>query len=123
LNDLEQRILDKVRDSLGADRLESAIVYLDHKHKRAGECLHVADVMIHLPWDGHVAFVDLEPKANWGHACSYFAIRLDGEEVIELPAQMPPFLKAEASNFGLLWRGALAPEWAVAGISSSAGPV
>jgi len=123
LNDLEQRILGKIRNSLGTERLERAIVYLDHKPKRAGEYLHVADVIIDLPWDGHVAFVDLEPKANWGHACSYFSIRLDGEEVIELPAQMPPFLKAGASDFRLLWRGGLAPEWAVAGISSRAGPV
>jgi hypothetical protein len=115
LNELEQRILNKLRESLGSDRLQSAIAYLDHQPKRAGDCLSVADVNIRLPWDGHVAFVDLEPQANWGHACAYFAIRLDGEDVMELPARMPPFMKAGESNFSLLWRGPLAPEWAVGG--------
>lgn len=114
MTNLEQRIMDKVRNSLSAERLEKAIVYLDRELKRAAERVSVGDVVIDLPWDGHMAFVDLEPKANWGHACSYLAIRLDGHEVIKLAAQMPPFLKAETSTFGLLWRGPLAPEWAVA---------
>ena len=114
MTNLEQHIMDKVRGSLGADRLEGAIIYLDHDLKRAGERVSVADMVIDVPWDGHIAFVDLEPKANWGHACSYLAIRLYGDEVIELAAHMPPFLKAEASTFRLLWRGPLAPEWAVA---------
>ena len=106
--------MDKVRDSLDADRLERAIVYLDRNLKRAAERVSVGDVVIHVPWDGHIAFVDLIPKANWGHACCYLAIRLDGDEIIEFAAHMPPFLKAETSTFHLLWRGPLAPEWAVA---------
>ena len=110
---LEQRIMGKVRDNLGADRLQRAIVYLDRDMKRASERVPAGDVVIDVPWDSHIVFVDLEPKANWGHACSYLAIRLDGEDVIEFAAHMPPFLKAEASNFRLLWRGPLAPEWAV----------
>ncbi|MDD1620349.1 MAG: hypothetical protein LUQ11_02625 [Methylococcaceae bacterium] len=111
---LDQHILNKVRDRLGADRLETAIVYMDSEPKRAGERVSVTDNVIDMPWDGYIVFIDLEPKANWGHACEYLAIRLNGDEVIELAAQMPPFLKAETSAFRLLWRGPLAPEWAVA---------
>ena len=114
MTDLQQRIMSKVRDSLGADRLDTVIVYLDCDLKRARERVSVGDVVIDVPWDSHIVFVDLEPKANWGHACSYLTIRLDGDEVIEFAAHMPPFLKAEASSFCLLWRGPLAPEWAVA---------
>jgi len=114
MTNLEQHIMDKVRGRLGADQLERAIVYLDRDLKRAAERVSVGDVVIDVPWDGHIVFVDLEPKANWGHACSYLAIRLDGDEVIEFAAHMPPFLKAETSLFRLLWRGTLAPEWAVA---------
>jgi len=109
-----QRILDKVRGSLGADRLASAIVYLDWNPIRAGERVRVGDVQIDVPWDAHIAFVDLEPRANWGHACCYLAIRQDTDEVIQVAAHMPPFLKAETSTFRLLWRGPLTPEWAVA---------
>ncbi len=111
---LEQRILGKVRDRLGADQLEMVIVYLDHDPKRASDQVSVGDVVIDIPWNCHIVFVDLEPRANWGHACSYLVIRTEGDEVIEFTAHMPPFLKAETSTFRLLWRGPLAPEWAVA---------
>ena len=114
MTELAQRILDKVRGSLGADRLLGTIVYLDRRPIRAGERVQVGDALIEVPWDAQIAFVDLEPKANWGHACSYLAIRIDSDEVSEYAAHMPPFLKTEASNFHLLWRGPLAPEWAVA---------
>ena len=57
---------------------------------------------------------DLEPRANWGHVCAYYAVDCAGEEAIEFPAHMPPFLKAGGPPFRLLWRGPLAPEWAVA---------
>jgi hypothetical protein len=109
-----QRILDLVRSSLGADRLADAIIYLDGNPVRAGQRVQVGDALIEAPWDAQIAFVDLEPKANWGHGCCYLAIRQDGDEVIQVAAHMPPFLKAEKSTFRLLWRGPLAPEWAVA---------
>jgi hypothetical protein len=111
---LEKRILSRVRDILGTDRLEKAIIYLDRDLKRASDPVSVGDVVIDVPWESHIVFVDLEPEANWGHACAYLAIRFDGDDVIEFTARMPPFMKAEASSFRLLWCGPLAPEWAVA---------
>lgn len=113
MTDLQQRIMSAVREALGPDRLESAIVYLDRDLKRAGERVPVGDVVVHVPWDSHLVFADLEPAANWGHACSYLTIRIDRCEVAEFEAHMPPFLKTEESHFCLLWRGPLAPEWAV----------
>jgi hypothetical protein len=75
--------------------------------------VQIGDALVEVPWDAHIVFVDLEPRANWGHACCYLAIRRDGDEVIQVAAQMPPFLKGKTSTFRLLWRGPLAPEWAV----------
>jgi len=109
----EERILKKVCDRLSAERIDSSIVYLDRNLKRVSQSLHVGDVVIEMPWDGYIAFVDLEPGVNWGHLCFYLAIPLDDNEVIEYAAQMPPFLKTETSSFHLLWRGIRAPEWAV----------
>jgi hypothetical protein len=114
MTDLERRVLDKVRQHVGAARLESAIVYLDQSLRRVGERVAVGDVLIALPWDGYVAFVDLEPSANWGHACLYLAVRDGDDDVVAQAAQMPPFLKCGTSAFRLLHRGSLAPEWAVA---------
>jgi len=109
----EKCIIDKLRDRLGENRLETVIIYYDHSLKQKADRLFVGGLTIDLPWDGQIAFVDLEPGVNWGHACAYFAIRQDGDDVIEFAAHMPPFLKAETSTFHMLWRGSLAPEWAV----------
>jgi hypothetical protein len=108
-----QRILDKVRSSLGGDQLASAIVYVGRAQIHAGVRVQFGDALIEVPWEAHIAFVDLEPGANWGHACCYLAIRRDADDVIKVSARMPPFLKAEPSAFRLLWRGPLAPKWAV----------
>ena len=110
---IEEYILDKVRDHLGPAQLETVIVYLDQDLKHTGEQVSFGNVNVTLPWEGYIVFVDLDPKANWGHACSYFVIGQDSHEFLEIAAEMPPFLKAEASSFNLLNRGQLAPEWAV----------
>ncbi len=114
MNELEQRIVDAVRQRLGDARLQGAILYLDSTSRKCGERIAAGDAVIEMPWDGYVAFADLEPRANWGHACSYYAVDRAGEEAVEFPAQMPPFLKAGGPAFRLLWRGPLAPAWAVA---------
>ena len=58
----EERILNKVRDHLGDDRAENSIIYLDHNLKSPSQQLHVGDAVLNLPWNGHIAFVDLEPR-------------------------------------------------------------
>ena len=113
MTELETRILDRVRVFLGADRLRGTIIYLDPIPIRAGEQVQAGDALIETPWEAHIAFVDLKPRLNWGHACCYLAIRRDGDEVIQVAADMPPFLQAGKSTFHLLWRDPLAPEWAV----------
>ena len=114
MTNLERRVMDKVHGRLGAERLQEVIVYLDPDMKRAAERLSIGDVISDLPWDGYVAFIDLEPRTNWGHACMYLAISRDDDESVEFAAQMPPFNKPDAPAFHLVWRGPLAPEWAVA---------
>jgi len=108
------RILEIVRARLGEERLAGAIVYLDQRQIPKGEKVQVGDVQFEVAWNAQVVFVDLEPQSNWGHACCYLAINPETDEVIQVAAHMPPFLKPETSTYRLLWRGPLAPEWAVA---------
>lgn len=107
------RILEIVGASLGEEQMAGVIVYLDPSEIQSGQKVQVGDVQFEVPWNAQVVFVDLEPRANWGHACCYLAIALDTNEVIQVAAHMPPFLKAGTSTYRLLWRGPLAPEWAV----------
>jgi hypothetical protein len=111
----EQRLLDQVRAQLSSQESSRAVVYLDDTPRRAGDRVEIADAVIEVPWDARIAFVDLEPGVNWGHKCRYIAVRVKGDEVVSVRAQMPPFLKAGAMKFRFLWRGPAAPEWAVEG--------
>lgn len=101
-----------MRGRLG-ERLARAIVYLSDEPRSAGERVSVAGAIVEFPWRGSVVFVDLEPGVNWAHSCSYLAVRSDADDVIEVAARMPPFLKADGSQFRCIWRGPQAPEWAV----------
>jgi hypothetical protein len=101
-----------VRGRLG-EKLAQAIVYVSDEPRSAGERVAVADAIVEFPWPGSVVFVDLEPGVNWGHACSYLAVRSDADDVIAVAAHMPPFLKAGGARFRCIWRGPQAPEWAV----------
>lgn len=113
MTELTQRILEKISGILGSDRLSEVIIYLDQNPISGGKRLEVGDAIIEAPWDAHVVFVDLKPGVNWGHDCCYMAIRRDGDEIIQVAAHMPPFLKAQPSTFRLIWRGPKASEWAV----------
>lgn len=109
----EQSILISVRNSLGIDLLTGTIIYLNINSVHKGEQVKFGDVIINVPWDAELVFVDLEPIMNWGHECCYLLIRKNADEVIRIEARMPPSLKDSTSTFRLLWRGDLAPEWAV----------
>ncbi|MFO7616501.1 MAG: hypothetical protein R6V75_04550 [Bacteroidales bacterium] len=114
MNTLEKEILRKVAAILGLELLEKVNIYLNGDLKPAGASVPAGDGFIDLPWEGHVVFVDLEPKANWGHPCQYLAIQQDGDDHIGMLAQMPPFLQSDDPTvYRLLWRGPLAPEWTV----------
>ena len=111
---LAQRVLDTVRARFGADGVQALIIYLDGTLRCAGAHFPIGDIVIAMPWDGYLAFVDAEPGVNWGHACAYLAVQLDGVETAWFSAQMPPFLKAGGASFRELWCGPHAPRWAVA---------
>lgn len=107
-------IFERVRAVFGDAILLNAIVYVSRETVSAGTRIHLGDALIDVPWEAQVTFVDLEPRANWGHRCAYVVFQLEGGEVIRKDAQMPPFLKPGGMPFRLLWKGGEAPEWAVA---------
>ena len=113
MTEKQERIFAQVRNNVGIDRLVDAIVYLSADSVLGGEQRKFGDTLINVPWDAELVFIDLEPGVNWGHECCYLVIRRNTDEVIRVEARMPPFLKDGASTFQLLWRGDLAPEWAV----------
>ena len=115
MTESDRGIFERVRGILGDEILLNAIVYVSHETVHAGMQIHLGDALVEVPWEARVVFVDLEPKANWGHRCAYIILQLgDDGGFIRKDAQMPPFLKPGGMPFRLLWKGAEVPEWTVA---------
>jgi hypothetical protein len=70
---------------------QSCVVYLATARVAGGEQLSLPRLTFTCPWDGYVTFVDLDPMANWGHACCYICIEPESGETHRIDAQFPPF--------------------------------
>lgn len=95
--------------------LARAIVYVEETPLAAGTQVRMGDIELSVPWPALMLFADLEPAANWGHACRYWFMNLETAECREMNARFPPFLKGGVSpTLRVAWQGPNAPAWAVA---------
>jgi len=94
---------------------ETAVVYLVRRIIAAGEPLPWPEGGgIALDEAAVLAFVDLEPGANWTHAARYLALGAGGALLRTLEVDRPPFLGGVPEDLVLVHVGAEAPGWAVA---------
>ncbi|QYU67699.1 hypothetical protein J4558_22815 [Leptolyngbya sp. 15MV] len=97
--------------SLSEDERQGAVLYLDDAPLAAGEH-RLGHTQVALAEPAWMAFLDLEPGANWAHACCYLLIGADGS-LREIPESTPPFLRGEAPTLRVIARGN-APDWTLA---------
>ena len=71
-----------------------------------GEALFAGRVRIDVAAPSYVVFVDLVPRANWGHECLYLLVDSEGA-VTRLEARFPP----SRSDLLLVARGAGVEDW------------
>lgn len=58
-----------------------------------------------------IGFVDLEPRANWGHRCRYVFVNPGNGALREQEARFPPFRNEPPPSLRLVWKGEEAPAW------------
>lgn len=105
----------RVLASLGPAERPASAVYLGRRELAAGSTITIDRAEVQVPWDALLAFVDLQPTANWGHPCRYLLVARDSGEIRAIAAAFPPFRSGTKSAFELLWRGEAVPDWAIAG--------
>ena len=71
-----------------------------------GEELFAGRDRIEVAVPSYVVFVDLVPRANWGHECLYLLVDPEGE-VTRVEARFPP----SRSDLRLVARGAGVEDW------------
>jgi hypothetical protein len=59
-------------------------------------------------------FIDLQPKANWGHDCRYLLVAVDSGAIQQYPASFPPYLRGASPTLQIVWKGEDVPSWAAA---------
>jgi hypothetical protein len=89
-----------------------AVLYLDDALVPPGP-LRLGRTGISLARPARIGFLDLEPGANWGHACRYLVIDAEDGSLRALPETMPPFLREAAPTLRVIARGAAA-DWMLA---------
>ncbi len=90
-----------------------AILYLDDAVVPAGR-VRLGRTEVALAAPARIAFLDLEPGANWGHACRYLVIDAASGTLRAIAETMPPFLRGAAPTLRAIARGAAVEAWMLA---------
>ncbi len=98
--------------SLTEEERRATVLYLDDALVPAGR-LRLGRTEVALARPARIAFLDLEPGANWGHGCRYLVIDAEDGSVRSIPETTPPFLRDAAPTLRVISRGS-AEEWMLA---------
>jgi hypothetical protein len=93
---------------------ELGVAYAAEALITAGTCLRFPGVEIEVKGDSHLAFIDREPAANWGHAARYVLVACEGSEVRSFEARLPPFQIEGGLQWRMVYKAHAAPDAAVA---------
>ena len=87
-----------------------AIVYALLDSLPSGTKLQFPHLDLDMPWDALLAFVDREPRANWGHSCRYLLINRDTGEVRSKEARFPPFRPDSLRSWRVVYQAPGTPD-------------
>src|ERR1044071_8897538 len=91
--------------SLSTGEMDDSAIYLDEQELQAGETVEIDSRKVPVPWAALRVFVDLEPRANWGHRARWLFVNRDTGDIEQHDVQFPPWLRGDTTKFHLIWRG------------------
>jgi hypothetical protein len=109
--------------ALSEDELNSILDAQLTRPERAGSVVYVFTGLIpggtklefpraslEVPWEARLAFIDREPRANWGHSCRYVLINRETGEIRSLEARFPPFRREELRRWKVVYQAPGVPD-------------
>jgi hypothetical protein len=108
------QISELVLANLSAEERESSVVYLDERVLSTGTAVEIDGKEIRMPWPAVIAFIDLQPEANWAHDCRYLLVNSETGELQSIDARFPPFLRGASDTLRVIWKAEAVPRWALA---------
>ena len=105
---------DKLNSILNAQLTPSeradAVLYACVDPIPPGTNLQIPGIDLEVPWEALLAFVDQDPRANWGHPCRYILINRNTDEVRSTPARFPPFRREGLRRWRVVYQAPTVPD-------------
>ncbi len=97
-------VLSIVQKKLSDKEKTEAIIYWDESPLETGDVIKAGNQPIQMPFKGYMVFIDLEPKANWGHATYYGLIESNTGEIQLVKREFPPYSGQAPPSYKVLLR-------------------
>jgi hypothetical protein len=114
----EEELRSAVTSRLTRDEFNHAVAYAADQPVEAGAVLEFPFLVLSVPWQAVLAFVDREPLANWGHSSRYLLIRRGVDEEMSVEARFPPFGSDVRLNWRVVYKAPGAPDTAPGAVRS-----
>ncbi len=102
--DEKKRFIEIILKKLTEEEENESITYWDNKLLEKGDKIKIGFKEFVMPFQGFLVFVDLEPKANWGHRCLYFLIDSQSFEYKIVEGEFPPYLGKYPESYKVILR-------------------
>jgi len=100
----DEQLREAVFTRLSPDEARSSVVYLATTPVEGGTTFAFGRITVSVPWPAWLAFVDLDPWANWTHPCRYICVHLDTLVTHAVDADLPPFNRRQPGQPTVQWR-------------------
>ena len=102
-----RQIANAALATMSQEELRRSVVYLDPRLLETGATASLNREEVSVTAPSLLAFVDLFPSANWGHACRYLLISLYDGETRSFDGQFPP----SRESLQIIHRGEGVEDW------------
>ena len=92
-------------DTLSEEEKKKAVIYWDRRSFNKDTPYFIGFEPVHMPFDYRVVFIDLAPRANWGHPCQYVFIDMNTGNSDLYKKRSPPM----GGDLELLWAAKRSP--------------
>ena len=99
-----EKILTIIQKELAENEKNAAIIYWDETLLEAGDTIKAGNQPIEMPFKVYMVFIDLEPKANWGHATYYGLIDINTSAIKLVKREFPPYSGNAPPSYKVLLR-------------------
>jgi hypothetical protein len=110
----DDKVKERVLGELTQAERDHSAVYLCTRRIPKGTSIDLPRLTLQCPWDALLAFVDREPRANWGHSCRYVLIASDTGIIVSQEGRFPPFQNSDLPTWLVIYQAPDVPDSALA---------